>query len=162
VTATAGKTAGKYVAVGARDKAPAIWTSPDAAKCTAAKLPPGLTAPLTGVAAHGDTLVAISASAIALVSTDGGATWTQRNIGPGLTGTAVTATPQGFVLTASTNEDGAVLRSPDGTTWRRLDVGGLDGPGDQRLTALTAMGAVVLATGTDNGAPTLWRAPVTK
>ncbi|NKZ04643.1 hypothetical protein [Actinomadura latina] len=155
-------TSGAYVAVGARGEAPAVWTSPDAAKWTAAELPPGLTAPLTQVTAHGDTLVAISASAIALVSTDAGATWTQRNIGPGLAAAAVTSTPRGFVLTASTNDDGAVLASADGTTWRRLDVGGLTGPGEQRLTTLTTMGGTVLATGTDGGAPTLWRTPVPK
>ncbi|MER7548021.1 hypothetical protein ABTW95_33930 [Spirillospora sp. NPDC127506] len=152
-------TSGGYAAVGARGKAPAVWTSPDGEKWTAAELPPGLTAPLTHVAANGDTLVAVSATAVALVSADGGKTWAQRNIGPGLTAAAVAPTPRGFVLTASSGEDGAVLASADGTTWRRLDVGGLDGPGDQRLTALTAMGGTVLATGTDNGAPILWRAP---
>lgn len=151
-----------YVAVGTRGSAPAIWTSPDAAKWTAATLPPGFTAPLTQVAARGGTLVAISAGAIALVSTDAGATWTQRNIGPGLAATAITPTPQGFVLTAGTKGDAAVLASADGTTWRRLDVGGLTGPGDQRLTALAAMGGHVLATGADDEAPTLWRAPVPK
>ncbi|GAA1821829.1 hypothetical protein [Actinomadura chokoriensis] len=149
-----------YVAVGARGNAPAIWTSPDAAKWTAVTLPPGFTAPLTRVAARGGTLVAISESAVALVSTDGGATWTQRNIGPGLSAAAVTPTPQGFVLTAGAKGDAAVLASADGTTWRRLDVGGLTGPGDQRLTALAAMGGHVLGTGTDDEAPTLWRAPV--
>ncbi|CNG35837.1 Uncharacterized protein related to plant photosystem II stability/assembly factor [Mycobacterium tuberculosis] len=154
--------AGTYVAVGARGEAPAVWTSPDAVKWTAAKLPPGFTAPLTQVAARGGTLVAISAGAVALVSADGGATWTQRNIGPGLAATAVAPTPQGFLLTASGKGDAAVLASADGTTWRRLDVGGLTGPGDQRLTALTTMGAHVLATGTDDEAPTLWRAPVPK
>ncbi|MEU5990951.1 hypothetical protein ABZ806_18420 [Spirillospora sp. NPDC047418] len=155
----AGKT---YVAVGARGKAPAIWTSPDAAKWTPAKLPPGFTAPLTQVAARGGTLVAISAGAVALVSTDAGATWTQRNVGPGLTATAIASTPQGFILTAGTKSDAAVLASADGTTWRRLDVGGLTGPGDQRLATLATMGANVLATGTDDGAPTFWRAPVPK
>ncbi|MEV4676409.1 hypothetical protein AB0K34_32595 [Actinomadura sp. NPDC049382] len=153
---------GAYVAVGARGKAPAIWTSPDGVKWTAAKPPPAFTAPLTGVAAHGRTLVALSASATALVSTDAGATWTQRNLGPGLTAAAVTATPQGFVVTADTGGDAAVLTSPDGTTWRRLGVAGLSGHGEQRLTALTTLGANLLATGTDEGTPTLWRTPVPK
>ncbi|MFF4238147.1 hypothetical protein ACFYYL_19910 [Actinomadura geliboluensis] len=153
---------GAYVAVGARGKAPAIWTSPDGVKWTAAKPPPAFTAPLTGVAAHGRTLVALSASATALVSADAGATWTQRNLGPGLTAAAVTATPQGFVVTADTGGDAAVLTSPDGTTWRRLGVAGLSGHGEQRLTALATLGANLLATGTDEGTPTLWRTPVPK
>lgn len=153
-------TAATYVAVGARAKAPAVWTSSDGMKWTAAKLPSGFTAPLTEVAAHGNTLVALSATATALVSTDAGATWTQRNLGPGLAATAVAPTPQGFMVTADSGDNAAVLASPDGTTWRRLDVGGLTGRGDQRLTALTTMGADVLATGTENGSPTLWRAPI--
>jgi hypothetical protein len=151
---------GAYAAVGARGKAPAVWTSPDGVKWTAAKTPPGFTAPLTGVAAHGRTLVALSATANALVSTDAGATWTQRNLGPGLTAAAVTATPQGFVVTAATGSDAAVLTSPDGTTWRRLGVAGLSGHGEQRLTALTTLGAHLIATGTDEGGPTLWHTPV--
>ncbi|MFA1544726.1 WD40/YVTN/BNR-like repeat-containing protein [Actinomadura chokoriensis] len=153
-------TTGRYVAVGVRGKAPAIWTSPDAVKWTAAQLPPGFTAPLTQVAVNGATLVALSATATALVSTDAGATWAQRNLGPGVTATAVTPAPQGFIVTASSGDDAAVLTSTDGTTWRRLDVGGLSGPGDQRLTALATMGANVLATGTDHGTPTLWHAPI--
>ncbi|MFA1540923.1 hypothetical protein [Actinomadura monticuli] len=152
---------GGYVAVGARGKAPAVWTSPDGAKWTAAQPPAGFTAPLTGVAARGGTLVALSATATVLVSTDAGATWSQRNLGPGLTASAVTSTPQGFVVAAgSGGGDAAVLVSADGTTWRRLDVGGLGGPADQRLTTLTTMGANVLATGTEDGDPILWRAPV--
>ncbi|MFB4311664.1 hypothetical protein [Actinomadura sp. GTD37] len=152
-------TAGGYVAVGARGAAPAVWTSRDAATWTAARLPSGFTAPLTRVAARGGTLVALSATATALVSTDAGATWTQRNLGPGLTAAAVAPTPYGFVVTAASGDDAAVLTSADGTTWRGLDVGGLSGRGEQRLTALTALGADILATGTENGAPILWRAP---
>ncbi|MEV0666705.1 hypothetical protein ACIBI3_31410 [Actinomadura luteofluorescens] len=149
-----------YAAVGGRGKEPAAWTSPDGLRWTAAKLPPGLTAPLTQVAAKGDTLVAIAGGAAALVSTDAGATWTRRDLGPGLTATAVAATPGGFVAAASAKDDAAVLTSPDGVNWRRVTVPGLTGPGDQRLTALTAMGSTVLATGTDADAPILWRARV--
>ncbi|MGI5203583.1 hypothetical protein ACQEU6_18665 [Spirillospora sp. CA-108201] len=148
-----------YAAVGGRGRGPAAWTSPDGLRWTAAKLPPGLTAPLTQLAAKGDTLVAIAGGAAALVSTDAGATWTRRDLGPGLTATAVAATPGGFVAAASAKDDAAVLTSPDGVNWRRLAVPGLTGPGDQRLTALTAMGSTILATGADGDAAILWRAP---
>ncbi|MGC4955538.1 WD40/YVTN/BNR-like repeat-containing protein [Actinomadura citrea] len=148
-----------YAAVGGRGKVPAAWTSPDGLTWTAAKLPPGLTAPLTQVAAKGDTLVAIAGGAAALVSTDAGATWTRRDLGPGLTATAIAATPGGFVAAASAKDDAAVLTSPDGMSWRRVAVPGLTGPGEQRLTALTAMGSTILATGTDADAPVLLRAP---
>ncbi|WP_149264153.1 sialidase family protein [Actinomadura sp. K4S16] len=148
-----------YVAVGGRGKEPAAWTSPDGLKWTAAKLPPGLAVPLTHVAAKGDTLVAIAGDAAALVSTDAGATWTRRDLGAGLAATAIAATPAGFVAAASAKDDAVVLASRDGTGWRRLAVPGLAGPGDQRLTALTAMGSTVLATGTETDSPILWRAP---
>lgn len=148
-----------YAAVGGRGKVPAAWTSPDGLTWTAARLPAGLTAPLTQVAAKGGTLVAIAGDAAALVSTDAGATWTRRDLGPGLTATALAATPRGFVAAASVKDDAAVLTSPDGVRWRRVAVPGLTGPGDQRLTALTAAGSTVLATGADGDAPILWRAP---
>jgi hypothetical protein len=154
-------TGSAYVAVGGKGKAPAAWTSRDGLRWTPAKLPPGLTAPLIQVAAKGGTLVAIPGDASgALVSTDAGATWTRRTLGPGLTGTAVTATPRGFAVAAASNGDAVVLTSSDGSSWHRLDVPGLTGRGDQRLTALTAMGGDILATGTDTRVPILWHAPV--
>ncbi|GAA4240468.1 hypothetical protein GCM10022254_65220 [Actinomadura meridiana] len=155
-----------YVAVGGSDTAPAVWTSPDGASWTPAKLPSGLaTGRLTQVAAHGDALVAIGAGATALVSTDGGTTWTPQPLGAGITATAVTATQAGFVLAASTSgQDGAVLASADGVSWRLLQVPGLSGPGGQHLTALTTTGLAVLGTGVMVDArsetPLLWWAPV--
>ncbi|WP_433467753.1 hypothetical protein [Spirillospora sp. CA-128828] len=152
-------TGSSYVAVGGKGKAPAAWTSRDGLRWTPAKLPPGLTAPLTQVAARGDTLVAIAAG-YTLVSADAGATWTRRALGgPDLIATAVTPTTRGFVVTATTNGDAAVLTSSDGAAWRRLDVPGLAGPGDQRITTLTTMGPDILATGADSDTPTFWRAP---
>ncbi|SFO64575.1 hypothetical protein SAMN04489713_108102 [Actinomadura madurae] len=152
------------VAVGGRGKAAAAWTSPDGAAWTPAKLPPGLTAPLTQVAARGGTLVAIAGGApgdaVALVSTDAGATWTRRVLGPGLTATAVAPTPRGFAVAAVSNGKAAVLTSRDGSAWRRLDVPGLAGDGAQQLTALTTVGPDLLATGTSGETPILWRAPV--
>ncbi|MFI0373068.1 hypothetical protein ACH35V_34850 [Actinomadura sp. 1N219] len=160
--------AGKYVAVGHRDRAPAVWTSPDGIRWTAAKLPSGLAiGPLIEIAANGRTLVAIGAGAAPLVSVDGGTTWTPQGLGADVTATAVTATPNGFVVAASTSKgDGAVLTSADGVSWSRHQVPGLSGPGDQRLTALATTGSAVLAVGATAGArtegPLLWHAPVPK
>ncbi|XRQ04169.1 hypothetical protein ACN3XK_47440 [Actinomadura welshii] len=159
---------GTYVAVGGKGRAPAVWTSADGAKWTAAELPGGLaTGPLTGVAAHGGVLVAIGSDGAPLVSADGGTTWTAHGLGGDLNATAVTATPHGFVLAASTSRrDAAVLTSADGATWRRVQVPGLAGDGDQRLTAMTGMGPHVVAAGTTADAHTeallLWKAPVPK
>lgn len=53
--------------------------------------------------------------------------------------------------------------SSDGVAWRRVPAHGhgLDGPGDQRFTALAAVGGDVLAVGVDAGhrgeTPVLWR-----
>ncbi|TDD77831.1 hypothetical protein [Actinomadura rubrisoli] len=155
-----------YVAVGGREKAPAIWTSPDGVKWTAAKLPAGLAAgSLSEVAAHGDALVAIGAGPGVLVSADGGATWTHRAIDPTAPAvTAVAATRKGFAAATTAGGGGAaVWTSPDGVAWHRLPVPRLDGPGDQRLTAMTAMGGDLLAIGTSadhrGETPLLWRAP---
>jgi hypothetical protein len=143
-----------------------VWTSPDGAKWTAAELPGGLASgPLTGVAAHGDVLVATGTDGAPLVSADGGATWAAHGLGGDLNATAITATPGGFVVAASTSRhDAAVLTSADGVTWRRLRVPGLAGAGEQRLTALTTAGSSVLATGVTADAhtetPLLWKAPV--
>ncbi|HEY8481291.1 MAG TPA: hypothetical protein VIL71_15825 [Spirillospora sp.] len=155
---------GTYVAVGGRDGSPAVWTSEDGGDWKAVKLPDGLAGPLTDVAGRHGVLVAIGADGAPLVSADGGATWAARGLGGGLRATAVAAAPGGFVLAASTpRRDAAVLTSADGVTWRRLRVPGLDGDGDQRLTALTTVGASVLGVGTTADAhvetPLLWTAP---
>ncbi|MGP4026902.1 hypothetical protein [Actinomadura sp. 3N407] len=155
-----------YVAVGGRGKAPAVWTSPDGVEWTAAELPAGLaTGPLTRVAAHGNVLVAIGADGAPMVSADGGTTWGAHGLGGDFNATAITSTPDGFVLAAVTSTQNAVvLTSEDGSAWRQLQVPGLSGVGDQRLTALTAMGTAVLATGTTAGPrseiPLLWNALV--
>lgn len=157
---------GMYVAVGAKGRAPAVWTSQDGVKWTAAELSDGLaTGPLTGVAADGATIVAIGADGAPLVSVDAGKTWTVHALGGDLTATAITATPNGFVATASTSHrNAAVLTSGDGVTWRRLRVPGLSGDGERRLTALTAAGSSVLAAGVaadgQGEAALLWKAPL--
>ncbi|MFD0900868.1 beta propeller repeat protein [Actinomadura sediminis] len=157
-------TANGYVAVGARAKAPAVWTSADGAAWRPVRLPSGLNGPLTGVAAAGGAVVAVGPGVPPLVSADGGATWTPRDIGA-VSPTAVTATPDGFVVAGVTKRlDGVVFASPDGGGWRRVPVPGLGGPADRRLTALAPFGGGVLGTGSsDDGAavtPLLWRADV--
>ncbi|MFD0682960.1 hypothetical protein [Actinomadura fibrosa] len=157
-------TAKGYVAVGGRDKAPAVWTSPDGVKWSPVKLPAGLAeGPLSEVAARGDVLVAVGAGAAPLVSADGGATWAPRPLAGAASLTAVAATPRGFAVAAATGaRDAAVWASGDGAAWRRVPVSGLDGPGDQRLTAMTALGGEVLAVGTSadhrGESALLWRA----
>ena len=158
--------AGTYVAVGDKDGAPAVWTSADGAEWTAAELPAGLASgPLSRVAAHGSVLVAIGADGAPLVSPDGGKTWAAHALGGDLNATAITQGPDGFVAAATNaRRDAVVLTSADGVAWRRLRVPGLAGPGERRLTAMTAMGPAVLATGTvvdaDSESPLLWKAVV--
>ncbi|QXJ24689.1 hypothetical protein AGRA3207_006065 [Actinomadura graeca] len=178
-------TATGYVAVGGREKAPAAWTSPDGLKWTPVNLPappaagpaapasgsaaPGgapatgpPSGPLTEVAAHGNTVIALGQGAMPLVSADGGATWTPRALGAGAAATAVAATTTGFAAAGTAGGDAAVWTSPDGVSWRRVPAAGLGGPGDQRLTALTPVGGDLLGIGTSadhrGEAALLWRA----
>jgi hypothetical protein len=169
---------------------PAVWTSADGLKWTAVAppaLPQGLASgAFTQVVARGDALVALgsgrtaaaaNAPARALAfyahSADGGRTWRTGGVPAGTPAgaalTAVTATAKGFLLAGATGEAGrqdvALWTSPDGSGWRRLAASGtgLDGPGDQRLTALASVGGQVVGTGTSTGhrgeVPMLWRTP---
>jgi hypothetical protein len=163
-----------YVAVGAaigRDKgrAPMVWTSADGKDWKAAgtvPVPAGARpGGLTRVASHGDTLVALAPSFVS-VSADGGRTWRSQPLAGAAT---VASTPKGFVLTgtdgASGRADVLLWTSADGRAWRsiRPHGTGLDGPGAQRLTALTTLGDRLLAVGVMTGdrgeTPTLWLTP---
>jgi hypothetical protein len=89
--------------------------------------------------------------------------------------TAVTSTAKGFLLAATSGAPGrqdvmlwtwtGAQPAATGTDWRRVAAfgTGLDGPGDQRLTALTAVGNEVVGTGVSadhrGETPTLWRTP---
>ncbi len=78
---------------------------------------------------------------------------------------AVTATPRGFVAAGTTGErDAALWASPDGLAWHRVAARGLDGPGEQRVTALAVLGGDLVAVGTSadhrGETPLLWRAPL--
>ncbi|MFD0691188.1 hypothetical protein [Actinomadura fibrosa] len=149
-----------YVAVGASaNGAPAAWTSADGAVWTAVRLPAG-PAP-TRVVARGDTAVATGPGGTAAVSSDGGRTWRAEPLkAAGLT--AALATPRGFVLagTPPGTSDVALWTSSSGGDWRTVRPygRGLDGGGPQWLTGLALLGGDLLATGTDGGVPTLWRA----
>lgn len=174
--------AGKgYVAVGGRKAGegrvqPAAWTSPDGVRWTAAArppVPPGVSAGgFDRVAARGGLLVATASGGAPFVgvSADGGRTW--RAVVP--TGapqatvlTGVVATAKGFLVAGAAGapgrQDVALWTSQDGMAWRQAPVrgGGLDGPGDQRLTALAAPGNDLVAVGLTadyrGETPTLWR-----
>lgn len=178
-----------YVAIGGRDKDkaihPALWTSPDGKKWTSVTepaLPAGLTSgEFTRIAARAGTLVALGSGSAGIpaqvyaflaVSADAGKTWQSLPLPgapQGTTLTAVTATPKGFVAAGTLGEPGrrdvALWSSPDGRAWRSEPVHGigLDGPGDQWLSALATVGNDLVAvgmTGDHRGeSPILWRSP---
>ncbi|MBO2450383.1 hypothetical protein J4573_24995 [Actinomadura barringtoniae] len=180
VTALTGTGKG-FVAVGGRKAGegrvrPAAWTSPDGVRWTAAAqppVPPGMSAGgFDQVAARGGLLVATGSGGAPFVgvSADGGRTWraavpTGAPQATVLTG--VVATAKSFLVAgvagAPGRQDVALWTSQDGIAWRQAPVrgGGLDGPGDQRLTALAATGNDVTAAGLTadyrGETPTLWR-----
>ncbi|GLW62426.1 hypothetical protein Arub01_06700 [Actinomadura rubrobrunea] len=166
---------------------PAVWTSRDGGTWSAAAPPPLPSGIVSGafhqVVARGDLLVGFGWGSTAQapgaparwlaftgVSTDGGRTW-RTSVPPGaeqgaeITSSAVT--PKGFAAAGTVGrpgaQDAAMWASPDGVAWRRVPAHGhgLDGPGDQRFTALAAVGGDVLAVGVDAGhrgeTPVLWR-----
>jgi hypothetical protein len=163
-----------YVAVGAastkdRGRAPMVWASADGKAWKAAgtvPVPAGARpGGLTAVASHGDTLVALAPSFVS-VSADGGRTWRSQPLAGAAT---VASTPKGFVLAGTDGAPGRadvlLWSSADGRAWRsiRPHGTGLDGPGAQRLTALTTLGDRLLAVGVMTGdqgeTPTLWLTP---
>ncbi|MFP3962092.1 hypothetical protein SMC26_07155 [Actinomadura fulvescens] len=170
-----------YVAVGGRQDArggtaqPVVWTSSNGLKWAAVpglSLPSGLTGGvLTQVAVRGERLVAMGADPAGQgfvgVSADGGRTWRTAVPAGATTLTALTATANGFVLAgvagAPSRQDVVLWTSADGAAWQRTPARGtgLDGPGDQRLTGMTALGPELVAVGVTadhrGGSPTLWR-----
>ncbi|WP_067488795.1 hypothetical protein [Actinomadura hibisca] len=159
-----------YAAAGGRSvqgKArPALWTSPDGVKWTAAPaptLPPGVVAGgYFQVVANGGTVVALGWGdpapgkppvAFYGVSTDAGRTWQSRVLDGAATLSTASASPKGLVLAGTTPQrDAALWTSPDGLTWRRLPaVPGLGGPGDQRVTALTTRDGTLRAAAAEAG-----------
>ncbi|MFC7732435.1 beta propeller repeat protein [Actinomadura keratinilytica] len=166
---------------------PAVWTSQDGVKWSAVAPPPLPSGVASGafhqIVARGDVLVGLGWGTTPQtagkparwlgfigVSSDGGRTW-RTSVPAGaeeaseLTSSAVT--PKGFVVAGAVGrngaQDAAMWASADGVTWRRVPARGtgLDGPGDQRLTALAAVGGDVLAVGVNadhrGETSTLWR-----
>jgi hypothetical protein len=104
------------------------------------------------------------------VSSDGGRSW-RASVPTGapeatvLTG--LTTTTKGFLVAGAAGalgrQDVVLWTSQDGAAWRQVPArgSGLDGPGDQRLTALTASGDDLVAVGLTadhrGETPTLWR-----
>ncbi|MFI0355526.1 hypothetical protein [Actinomadura sp. 9N407] len=166
---------------------PAVWTSADGLKWAAAAppaLPSGIASgAFSRVVARGDTLVALGSGRTAAAanaparsqafyaySADGGRTWrTSMPAGatPTTAITAATATSKGFLVAGTTGEAGrqdvVLWATSTGADWRRVTSSGtgLDGPGDQRLTALTSVGAQVMGTGISadhkGEIPTFWK-----
>ncbi|MGI8331022.1 WD40/YVTN/BNR-like repeat-containing protein [Actinomadura scrupuli] len=180
-------TATGYVAVGGgragagAGAQPAGWTSADGKKWTAAAPvapPPGAaTAAFSRVLARGAELVAVgSATAggrpqvVAAVSADGGRQWQPRLLPGDGEFTSATPTGKGFLVAAVTGAPGrtdvVLYGSADGRAWQRSRPhgNGLDGHGAQRLTALTTVGADLLAVGVSGDhlgdTTTLWRTQV--
>ncbi|WP_116024259.1 hypothetical protein [Thermomonospora umbrina] len=178
-----------FTAVGSRpgDKGvdrPAAWTSTDGEKWSHVPipaLPPGLTSgSLDRVVVSGATLVAVGTGAtggsgpqpFVALSGDGGKTWQTQVIpgaGPGTAVTALTATPRGYVMAGTTGAPGdrdVAVWAANGRLWRSVPArgGGLDGRGDQSLTALAASGTDLVAVGVNGDHrgdhPTFWRRPL--
>jgi hypothetical protein len=179
-------TSAGYVAVGGRQMnadtvQPAVWTSMDGRKWTAVDsvpLPPGTgTGSFSQVLARDAVLVAVGSAtagrrpqAFSAVSADGGRTWQSEPLPGGGEFPAATLTAQGLLVAAVTGMPGRtdveLWTSADGRTWLRSRPhgSGLDGRGAQRLTALTTIGADLLAVGVNGNylgdTTTLWRTRV--
>jgi hypothetical protein len=175
-----------YVAVGGRKMdantvQPVGWTSTDGKKWTAAApapLPPGAaTGAFTRVLARGEELLAVGSATVgaqpqvfSAVSVDGGRLWQPQLLPGGGEFTSATLTAQGFLVAAAAGAPGRtdveLYSSADGHTWLRSRPhgNGLDGRGAQGLTALTTIGADLLAVGVNGDylgdTTTLWRTQV--
>jgi len=152
-----------FVAAGAHENLPAVWTSSDGRTWTAVSppLPPGASAGvIQQVAVRGSHAVALGQQAtahgvqpLAERSDDGGRTWQPVPFtapGPAVSFTTLTASSGGFTAAAQFSSAGrvmaaAVWTSADGTRWTRSPVSGLAGNGSHAITALAASGAAVTA-----------------
>ncbi len=111
---------------------PAVALRDSSGKWTPAQLPPAAEGmAILGLATSGSTVVATgwtpdNRAAIALVSTDGGATFTMADTSAfSDAGTAmgdVIALPTGFVAVPCGGSETALATSPDGATWQRVDI----------------------------------------
>jgi hypothetical protein len=182
----AGVTAGPsgYVAVGTQGISPAVWTSGDgrAWHMATLKVPAGAaSAGLRQVAVSGPHVIALgeerwssgAESAFAEVSANGGRTWRPVPLPPppgDAIATALTPMPGGFTAVGAYGTPGhrsvVVWTSRDGSAWTiQIPNGrGLDGPGIQEITGVTASGdgsltGVGFTASVSGEQPTLWNVP---
>ncbi|HEY3952090.1 MAG TPA: sialidase family protein [Streptosporangiaceae bacterium] len=170
-----------FVAVGSVGKSPAAWTSSNGQTWKLVQLGPptgASTATLSDVAVRGSVIVATGMAAtsagntpFADYSTDGGTIWQQEQLtAPGGAAgvTALTAASKGFVATGTAGQPGnqrvVVWWSTGGFSWKPIEPtgAGINGPGEQAITALTASGSALTGLGyqasTAGQQPTLWHA----
>jgi photosystem II stability/assembly factor-like uncharacterized protein len=117
--------------------------------------------------AAGSVTLGAQSQVVSAVSADGGRTWQPQLLSGSGELTTTTLTARGFLMAVVTGAPGRtdveLWTSPDGRSWRRSEPHGtgLDGRGAQRLTALTTIGADLLAVGVNGDyrgdATTLWR-----
>ena len=166
---------------------PAVWTSEDGAAWSLEQLPlPGdaTSARLDYAATSGGTVVAlgtaqrvgdggeVSTFPFAAVAAADGGDWELAELPapPGSAPSALLATAGGYVAAGYTGPPGRgdvrLWTSSDGRAWnaRDLEGVGLTGPGEQRITALTAVGSTLVGLGYTadyrNEFPTLWHTPL--
>jgi hypothetical protein len=170
-----------FVAVGSVGKYPAAWTSANGQTWQLVQLgpPTGATAgALRKVAVRGDLIVATGVAATATgqkpfadYSTDGGTIWQQEPLtapGGAAAVTALTATAKGFVAAGTAglpgNQRVVLWWSTGGFSWKPIEPSGtgMDSPGVNVITALTASGSALTGVGyqasTAGEQPTLWHA----
>jgi hypothetical protein len=169
-----------FVAVGTSDNRPTAWIrlNDGTWRATTVALPAGATsAELKFVAANGTRLVAAGSSTsggtskpFAVVSDDDGAQWVDSELvvqGQGAMITALTAAGSGFTAIGAIPGNVVLWTlGSTGTTWTEatLTGRGLSGSGSQELTAITAAGNELTATGFVASAateePTIWQSPL--
>jgi hypothetical protein len=165
-----------FMAVGAHDGHPAVWTTTDGQTWTAIVLglPPGASAAMfQQVAISGDHVVALGRETkagqpapFAGISTDGGASWQEvpfGSAGPGTAATALTAGSGGFTAASQSGQPGQqgaqIWTSATGLTWTPAQLSGLSGGGMHEITALVSSGSAITGIGTAATQPT--QQPVT-
>ncbi|GAA3211401.1 hypothetical protein [Nonomuraea helvata] len=163
---------------------PTVWISPDGRKWSLIRLPipAGVNEGwLSHIASHDDVLVTAGTAvtgngtgtaAFGYASVDGGRSWQSISL-PVVAGeqssvTAVAVTPRGFVVAGTVGRPGDVViwTSADGRSWQPEQPRGsaMSGPGEQRLTAFTAVDGELVGVGStatgQGDEPTVWRRPL--
>jgi hypothetical protein len=171
---------GTFVAVGTSGNRPVAWIRQNdgAWRATTIALPAGASSgELKFAAVNGTRLVAAGSTVtggvskpFAVVSNNGGDSWVDSEIvvqGKETTITALTAAGSGFTaLGTKAGQDVVIWTLDTGTAWTTATPTGrgLSGAGSQELTAITAAGNELTATGFEATAateePTIWQSPV--